>query len=88
MPRIEWAGRPGNHNRRVSIDHGRRDIYTFSLCNRVDEGDPHLFRVFVYRDLPYGGWLHVGGFDTLEDARAGAERWEDPYPDDRRYLGA
>jgi len=79
MQGIKWAGKPGGKNEAVEIDHGLVGDYYFSLCNRQDSDDQFLFRLFVYRSNA-GGFLHVGGYNSHDEARAAADKWEDPYP--------
>lgn len=82
---INWQGRPGWRNKKVEIDHAVSGDYYFSLCRREEPEyppsipeDPFSFRVFVYRKN-YGE-RHLGGFDSIEDAKAFVAGWEDDVP--------
>lgn len=77
---VEWAGKPGNKNLSVEVDHARCGEYYFSLCKRQDTDDPFKFRLFVYHDDK--GYKHLSpnnrdGFNTITKAKAFVSAWED-----------
>lgn len=73
----------GRRNKDFEVERGEMaGGYEFSLC-RADTRfpDEFKFRLFVYRaENAGGGFLHVGGFNTIDDAKLAAENWTDPYP--------
>lgn len=76
---INWRGKPGDKNGRVEIDHAICGEYYFSLCDNTllpstEPRDPTPIRAFVYCEK---GWKHLGGFNTVNDAKTAVEQWTD-----------
>ena len=73
---VTWS--PGGRNNEpfeVLAGDGSKG-YEFSLCHRLDDDDPFLYRLFVYRDWRLGGgYKHLGGFNTIDEAKQAAEDW-------------
>lgn len=84
-PVVSWHT-GGKRNKTVEIEWGRRESYEFSLCRRQDADDEFEFRLFVYLrrvvSPQYGieedaGFKHVGGYHSIEEAKAAADAWRD-----------
>lgn len=84
--RVRWFP-GGRRNKPFEIEAGEVEDYQFSLCRRQEDDDASPFRLFVYRsDACGGGFLHVGGFPSIDAAKAAAEEWRDPYPPNSDYA--
>lgn len=77
---ITW--RPGGlRNKPYEVANGIRGDYEFSLCNRQEDSDASLFRLFVYRHWTKGGgFKSLGGFDSMDEAMRAAHLWQDDQP--------